>query len=66
MKRDLESKEDMLPPPSPIATGFASHDGDEELFYPGAKLQHTPALLDVYGKELASPYPAKVSSNIGH
>jgi hypothetical protein len=48
----------MLPPPGPIATGFASHD-DGELYYPGAKLQHTPALLDVYSKELASPYLQK-------
>jgi len=66
MKRDVESREDMLPPPGPTAPGFASHVGDEELYYPAAKLQHTPALLAVYGKELASPYPAKVSSNIGH
>jgi len=37
MKPDLESMEDMLTPPGPVAPGFASHDGNGLLYYPGAK-----------------------------
>jgi hypothetical protein len=35
--KGVVSREDILPPSGPIAPGFASHDGDEVLYYPGAK-----------------------------
>jgi hypothetical protein len=53
--------------PSPnVAPDFANHDGDEVLRCPGAKWQHAPAIVVVYGEQPPSPYPARVSSNKGH
>jgi hypothetical protein len=67
MGRDLESREDVPTPPSPnVAPDFAHHDGDEVLRCPGAKWHHVPAVLVVYSEEPASPYPARMSSNMGH
>jgi hypothetical protein len=67
MGRDLKSREDVPALPSPnVAPDFAHHDGNEVLCCSGAKWHHTPAVLVVYGKEPASPYPARVSSNMGH
>jgi hypothetical protein len=51
----------MPTPPSPnTAPDLAHRDGDMVLHCPGAKLHHSPAVLLMYGKELASPYRARV------
>jgi hypothetical protein len=67
MGRDLESRKDVATPPTPNVTpNFEHHDGHEVLHCPGAKWHHAPAILVIYGKEPVSPYPARVSSNMGH
>lgn len=67
MGQGLESREDVPRPPSPsVASDFAHHDGNEVLHCSGAKCHHTSAVLVVCGKELASLYPARVSSYMGH
>jgi hypothetical protein len=57
MGQDLESREDVPTFSSPnVAPDFAHHDGDGVLHCPGAKWHHAPAVLVVYGEELAFPY----------
>ena len=57
--------DDVPTPPSPsVPPDFAHHDGDKVLHRPGAKLHHAQA-LHVCGEQPASPYPARVRSNIG-
>ena len=63
----MESWEDVLTFPSPsVAPDFARHNGDEVFPCPGAQWHNAQAVLVVYGNELASPYPARVRSNVGH
>jgi len=52
--------------PSPgVGADFAHHD--TEVFHcPGAKLHNAQAILVIYGEALASPYPARVCTIIGH
>jgi len=53
--------------PSPsVAPNFAHHNGDEVFPCPGTPWCYAEAGLVVYGQELASLYPARVHSNIGH
>jgi len=66
MGRDMESRVDVPAPPSPyIAPDFTRHDDEEELHCPGAYGYHVQVVL-VYNKQPASPYYARVRSNIDH
>ena len=53
------------PPSRNVAPDFTHHSSDV-LHCPGAKWHHAQAVLVVYVEEPASPYTAKVCSNIGH
>jgi hypothetical protein len=60
MGQDLESREDVPTPSSPIVEpNFVHHNGNEVLQCPGA-------VLVFYGKNLASLYPVSVCSNNDH
>ena len=67
MGQDLESKVDVPTPPSTnVAPDFGHHNDDKLLHCPGAKWHHVQAVLVVYSEQPASPYSARVHSNIGH
>jgi len=67
IQQDLESRVDVPTLPSPcVASGFAHHNGDKALNCPGVKWHHVQAVLVVYSKQPASPYPARVCSNNVH
>jgi hypothetical protein len=67
MQQDMDSRNDVPKPHSPNSVpDFAHYDGDEVLHCLGGKCKHAPAVLVVYGKQLASPYSASVCSNIGY
>ena len=65
--RDLECRGNVPTPSSPnVAPDCAHYNGNEVLHCPGAKWHYAQAVLLVFGKQQASPYSARVYTNIGH